>query len=247
MGTAPTGSRHPRGLGTHGVSARGCRDNHPASTFQVVFVLFSLCITSYYHRFAPAICLTHQHVFSITLSSFASAQCLRLLSWDKAVRCDEGRHRQTDRQTDTHLQCWAGASTPAEQTALPTHTYTLSAWLDQGKRTQVSIVFLELSLSCRLRGLTVRLFGPVALEITHKSFLFQTQLVVRKHISILSYGLLGSRELSVPVVMITREMHNGMSKQFNLIHTCITTALAVAMRHNEHSTLPAYTGVLRFK
>lgn len=51
----------------------------------------------------------------------------------------------------------------------------------------------------------------------------------------------------MPVVMITREMHNGKSKQFNLIHTCITTALAVATRHNEHSTLPAYTGVLRFK
>lgn len=55
----------------------------------------------------------------------------------------------------------------------------------------------------------------MGLEITHKSCLFQTQLVVGKCISILSYGLLVSQELSVPVVMITREMHNGMSKQFN--------------------------------
>lgn len=140
------GTQDGHGNSTHRVSAHGCTDTHPAGNFQVVFVLFSLCITSYYHSFAPAICLTHQHVFFITLSSFASAQCLRLLSWDKAVRCDEGR----DRQTDTHPQCRAGASTPAEQTALPTHTYTLSAWLDQGKRTKVSTVFLELSLSCRL-------------------------------------------------------------------------------------------------
>lgn len=138
--------QHPQGLSTHRVWAHGCRATHPAGNFQVLFVLFSLCITSYYHSFAPAICLTHQHVFFITLSSSASAQCLWLLSWDKADRCDEGR----DRQTDTHLQCRAGASTPAEQTALPTHTYTLSAWLDQGKRTKVSPVFLEPSLSCRL-------------------------------------------------------------------------------------------------
>lgn len=85
------------------------------------------------------------------------------------------------------------------------------------------------------------MLGPVGLEITHKSFLFQTQLVARNCISMLSYGLLVSQELSVPVVMIAREMHNGMSKQFNLIHTCITT-LVVAMRHNEHSTFPSYTG-----
>lgn len=55
----------------------------------------------------------------------------------------------------------------------------------------------------------------MGLEITRKSCLFQTQLVVGKCILILSYGLLVSQELSVPVVMITREMHNGMSKQFN--------------------------------
>lgn len=82
-------------------------------------------------------------------------------------------------------------------------------------------VLLQLSWFYRLRGLTARLFGPVGLEMTHKSFLFQTQLVVRKHISILSYGPPVSQELSVPVVMITREMWNGMSKQPHLIHTCV--------------------------
>lgn len=49
----------------------------------------------------------------------------------------------------------------------------------------------------------------------------------------------------MPVVMITGEMHNGMSKQFNLIHTCITTTLVVAMQHNKHSTFPGYTGAPR--
>lgn len=87
--------------------------------------------------------------------------------------------------------------------------HTLLCWI-KAKR-KVSNAFLELSLFCRLRGLTVQLFGPVGLEITHKSFLFQTQLVVRNCVSVLCYGLLVSQELSVPVVMITREMHNGMS------------------------------------
>lgn len=82
-------------------------------------------------------------------------------------------------------------------------------------------MLLQLSQFCRLRGLTAWLFGPVGLEMTHKSFLFQTQLVVRKHISILSYGPLASQELLVPVVMITREIQNGMSKQPHLIHTCV--------------------------
>ena len=84
--------------------ARGCRGTRPACAFQVVFALFSLCITSYYHSFATAICPIHQHMFFITLSSLASAQHLRLPSWDTTVRCDEGRGRQTG----AHLQCRPG-------------------------------------------------------------------------------------------------------------------------------------------
>lgn len=36
------------------VSAQGCRDTHPPCTLPVMFVLFSLCITSYYHSFATS-------------------------------------------------------------------------------------------------------------------------------------------------------------------------------------------------
>lgn len=95
-------SGHPREQHPSG-SAQGCRGTRPACTFQGVFALFSLYITSYYHSFATAICPTHQRVFFVSLSSLVSAQHLRQLRWDRAVGSDGGRGSRTS----THLQRWS--------------------------------------------------------------------------------------------------------------------------------------------
>lgn len=93
------GTRGSHGSCPRRVSAWGRRDARPACALQLVFVLFSLCITGYYHSFATAICPTRQPVFSITLSSLSPAPPVTQRGQDcQAPRRHGGR-------TGTCLQC----------------------------------------------------------------------------------------------------------------------------------------------
>lgn len=100
------GTRGSHRSSTHRVSAHGCRGTWPAYPFQAMVVWFSLHVTSHHHSFALAIRPTHQPVSSITLPSLASAQHLRLRSWDKTVSCDKGGG------TATHLSAALGGFHP---------------------------------------------------------------------------------------------------------------------------------------
>lgn len=115
------GTRGSHGSCPRRVSAWGRRDARPACAFQLVFVLFSLCITGYYHSFATAICPTRQPVFSITLSRLSPAPPVTQRGQDCQAPCRHGGRTGTCLQCRPRSRRAGDLHQPEEGPALPTH------------------------------------------------------------------------------------------------------------------------------